>query len=355
MKLRAILTSTTLACMTAAASPASSAAEFEWRMATAVAEGSYFYNEFVLRFVDLAKTLTDGRVQITPYGAGVIVPAFKVYDAVAEGLVETGHSSPGYLVNKDPTNGIVAAFPGGMGAEAMLHWMYAGGGGDLWVQFREQTMGLHPLFVGMHGSEIYAHARKPLRVAEDLKGLKHRTGGPPGQILKDYFGGNAMAAPQAEIYGLLERGAIDSAEFATPAANVSDGYYEIARYVIVPGIHTPSSPWELVISKARWDALPQDIRHKLELAAQLTTLQSLLKVGVDDLAAMQKIRDNKNEIVTLDDALIQAYRTSGRDWAHKKAAEQKGQGSPWMERILESYQGFQERWNANAVYRVKDE
>lgn len=331
------------------------AAEYEWKMATAVSENSYFYNEFVKRFVDRVKLLTDGRVEITPYGAGVIVPAFKVYDAVVDGLAEAGHSSPGYLSNKDPVNALIAAFAGGMSAEAALHWLYYGGGRELWVQFREQEMGLHPLIVGMHGSELFAHSRKPIRTAEDLKGLKHRTSGSNAAILKDYFGGNPVSAPQAEIFGLLERGAIDSAEFATPSANVSDGYHEIAKYIIVPGIHTPNSPWEFVVKKELWDSLPADLQAKLEAAAELATLDSYMKIDIDNLAAMRTFHDNGNEIVRLDPELVKQYRAFGRDWAHKKAEEQKAAGNSWMEKFVDSYIAFQDDWIANATFAVKDE
>lgn len=331
------------------------AAEYKWRMATAVAENSYFYNEFVMRFVNYAKALTDGQVEMTPYGAGVIAPAFKVYDSVLDGLVETGHSSPGYLTNKDPVNALLAAFAGGMSAETALHWLYFGGGKELWVEFREKEMGLHPLIVGMHGSELYAHSRKPIRVAEDLKGLKHRTSGTNAWILKEKFGGNPVSVAHAEIYGLLDRGALDSAEFATPSANRSDGYYEIAKYVIVPGIHTPNSPWEFVMKKELWDSLPADIQAKLEAAAKLATFDSYMKIGVEDLAAMQTFRDYGNEIVQLSPKLIQQYREYGREWATQKAAEQKAKGNLWMEKFLDSYVKFQETWIANASYRVKDE
>ena len=330
-------------------------AEYKWRMATAVAENSYFYNDFVKRFADEAKTLTNGREEITPYGAGVIAPAFKVYDAVSDGLVETGHSSPGYLTNKDPVNALMAAFAGGMSAEAALHWLYFGGGREMWIKFREQEMELHPLIVGMHGSEIYAHSRKPIRVAADLKGLKFRTAGSNAWILKEKFGANPVSAAQAEIYGLLERGAIDAAEFATPGANVSDGYYEVAKYVIVPGIHTPNSVWEAVIKKDRWDALPADIKTELEEAARLTTIDSLLQCGVDDLAAIQKFRDHGNEIVQMDPSLVQKYREYGREWGQTMAAQQKAKGNLWMEKFLKSYTEFQDTWAKNAVYRVKDE
>src|SRR5690606_30356697 len=140
--------------------------------------------------------------------------------------------------------------------------------------------------VGMHGSELFAHSRKPIRTAEDLKGIKHRTSGSNAAILQEYFGGNPISAPQGEIFGLLERGAIDAAEFATPSANVSDGYHEVAKYIIVPGIHTANSPWEFVVKKETWDALPADIQAKLEAAAELATFESYMKTGVDNLAAM---------------------------------------------------------------------
>ena len=331
------------------------AADYKWRMATAVPENSYFYNEFVMRFVNHAKTLTDGKVEITPYGAGVIAPAFKVYDAVTDGLAEVGHSSPGYLTNKDPTNALLAAFAGGMSAEAALHWLYFGEGQKMWVEFRHKEMGLHPLIVGMHGSELFAHSRKPIRTAEDMRGIKHRTSGTGAWILKEKLKGNPVSAAQAEIYGLLERGAIDSAEFATPSANKADGYYEVARYVIVPGIHTPNSPWELVMKKERWDALPADIRAKLEAAAKLATFDSYMSIGVQDLAAMQTFRDKKNEIVRLDPKLVEQYREYGREWGARMAKEQKAKGNPWMEKFLDSYVKFQKAWIANASYQVKDE
>lgn len=340
---------------TALAAISAQAAEYEWRLTTAVAENSYFYNEFVQRFVDNVKRLTGGRVEITPYGAGVIAPAFKVYDSVKDGLCEAGHSSSGYLTNLDPVNALLAAFAGGMSAEAALHWLYFGGGKEMWTEFREKEMGLHPLIVGMHGSEVYAHSTKPIRTIEDLEGIKFRTSGSNAAILKDYFGGNPVSAPQAEIFGMLERGAIDAAEFGPPAANVADGYYEVAKYVIVPGIHTANSPWEFVVTKERWDALPPEIQAQLEEAAKLTTFDSYMKIGIDDLAAMQTFRDNGNEIIQLDPSFIAEYRKRGRDWAQAKAEEQKAKGNIWMERFLASYTAFQDNWIANASYRVKDE
>lgn len=85
-----------LSCVIAAIALSSPvyAADVEWRVPTSVPGGSPFYENFLQRFADNAEMLTAGRVDIRPFGAGVIVPALQVYDAVKEGTVEAGHSTP---------------------------------------------------------------------------------------------------------------------------------------------------------------------------------------------------------------------------------------------------------------------
>src|SRR3546814_6354945 len=47
--------------------------------------------------------------------------------------------------------------------------------------------GLKTMIVGIGSSEIMAHANKPIRSAEDLKGLKYRTSGAWAEVMRDYF------------------------------------------------------------------------------------------------------------------------------------------------------------------------
>lgn len=77
------------------------AAEVEWRVPTSVPGGSPFYENFLERFSRNTEILTSGRANIRPFGAGVIVPALQVYDAVKEGTVEAGHSSA-WVLNRLP-------------------------------------------------------------------------------------------------------------------------------------------------------------------------------------------------------------------------------------------------------------
>ena len=112
------------------------AQEVTWQIPTSVPEGSPFYVNFLERFAENADTLTEGRVKIEPFGAGVLVPALKVYDGVKDGIIQAGHSTPSYLVNQDPTNAIFAGFPGGMGPEPFITWIYEKGGKEKLAELR---------------------------------------------------------------------------------------------------------------------------------------------------------------------------------------------------------------------------
>ena len=235
------------------------AQEVTWRVPTSVPEGSPFYVNFLERFADNVGLLTDGAVEIQPFGAGILVPALQVYDGVKDGIVEAGHSTPSYLVNQDPVNAIFAGFPGGMGPEAYSTWIFEEGGKEKLAEIRAEE-GLKSLVVGIGSSEIMAHANKPIKSAADLKGLKYRTSGPWAEVMRDYFDAVPTVVPPGEIYTLLERKGVDAIEWGPPSGNLPEGFHEAAPYIVVPGVHQPTFLWEVVVKQETWDALDEALR-----------------------------------------------------------------------------------------------
>src|SRR5262249_50706373 len=146
-------------------------------------------------------------------------------------------------------------------------------------------LGLHPLVAGIATTEIFAHAHKPIRTAEDLKGLKFRTLGMWADLLRG-FGAEPVATPTSEVGSALERKVIDAAKMAGPADNVQMGLQKLAKYVMVPGAHLPGGYFTVFIKSAAWDKLPADMRNGLELAARLTSFDSYLEKGKMDIDAM---------------------------------------------------------------------
>lgn len=347
--LSALAAATLLACSASAAV----AADVTWRVPTSVPEGSPFYKNFLERFADNAKTLTAGRVEIHPFGAGVIVPALKVFDAVQEGTVEAGHSTSSYLVNQNPVNAIFAGFPGGMGPDAYKAWLYEGGGKAMLEKLRAEQ-GLKTMIVGIGSSEIMAHANKPIRSAEDLKGLKYRTSGAWAEVMRDYFGAVPTVVPPGEIYTLLQRKGVDAVEWAPPSANMPEGFHQAAKYIVVPGVHQPTFMWEVVVKQETWDKVPAELKPLIEAAATLTTQQSLDYFYDADMKAMEKYRSGRNEIITLSPEFVTQLSDAGYDWMHKTAETQKTQGKAEMSEVLANYEAYHKRWKAESGYLMRD-
>ncbi|WP_189471230.1 TRAP transporter substrate-binding protein DctP [Litchfieldella qijiaojingensis] len=329
------------------------AADVTWRVPTSVPAGSPYYENFLERFSDNVATLTGSRVDIRPFGAGVIVPALQVYDAVKEGTVEAGHSTPSYLVNQNPVNAIFSGFPGGMGPEAYINWIYEGGGQERLREFRESE-GLHSLIVGIGSSEIFAHSNVPIRGAEDLEGLKYRTSGPWAEVMKDYYNAVPTVVPPGDTYTLLQRKGVDAVEWATPSGNLPEGFHEAAKYIVVPGVHQPTFLWEVVVKQETWDQLPDELKPLLEAAAKLTTYEGLSYFYRHDREAMVEYRSGRNEVITLESEFVDDLGNSGRDWITKKAQEEADNGRPMMAEILEDYLAYRDLWISESDYLIKE-
>ncbi len=330
------------------------AAEIEWKMATIAPESSKIYELYAKYFTDKVRLWSNGRLDITPYGAGVLAHPFKLYEAAQEGQVDIAWSYPGFMVNADPTNAIFAGFPGGMAPETFMHWVYLGGGQDMWSQYRRDKMGLMSLYMGQGTTEIFAHSHKPVRTAEDLKGYKQRSTGAWADILEKKFEGSPTVTPFGEIFDLLQKKGMDGVEYGGPGANLPLGYHKVAKYIIFPGAHQPSSATEIFLSAEKWDSLPEDLQQVVRDAARATTYNSWLTFGHDDQGAMAAYRDNGNELILMDPSLVSAITGAGREWISTKIGEESGKGNAEADKIMKSYNDYQATWAKNAFTRALD-
>ncbi len=260
-------------------------ATYKWKLTTFVPERSGAYRDFVQVFIDYVHEITKGEVEIKGFGVGVLANAFEGPKAVEDGVADIAFFYPAFLVNKDPVNALFTGMPGGLSAEAMFHWLYEGGGEKLWVEHRRETMNLHPVIGGIGPTEIFMNSHKPVRTEADLKGLKARTAGAWADLLTE-LGATPTVLQVTEIFTSLERKIIDATEFATPSTNIKLCYHNVAKYIIIPGIHSPSFAYEALWRMDVWDGLSDDLKAKLTMAGRMATLTGFLKTGMADLDAM---------------------------------------------------------------------
>ncbi len=323
------------------------APEHKWKMATSWTGGPIMDVGAKL-VAERISLLTEGRVQVKVFQAGVLGKALNVSDTVKAGAAEAGHSWTGYDWGKDKTAVLFGGYAGSFDTERMLHWLYEAGGVELWREWREEKFGLIAFPAYIRTAEVFLHSHKPITTLADLKGLKLRTTGAWLEISKK-LGAAPVTSSGGDVYPMLERKAIDATEWGTLWENVTPGFHRVAKYLVIPGVHQPTAPFELTINKRAWDKLSDHDKTMVELAAKISTFEGWVKVGNEDAKAYEFYLKEGNEIVELEPAAQQKAKDLGVEWAREQAAS-----NPWFKKVFDNQVAFEQLWrNANSYRNVK--
>ncbi len=344
--MKRILTTTlgTVAAMALAAGSVS--AQQNWSMATSWGGGPVLETA-AKGAAQRIELLTGGQIKIQVFPGGTMGSPLKVTETVRSRVAESGHSWDGYDWGIDKTTVLFGGYAGGLNAEQMIHWLYYGGGKELYREFRIDKFSVVPVPCGILPREMGMHSRKKVQTLEDFKGLKLRTAGAWAEIASG-LGTSTVILPGAEVYPALERGVIDAIEWAQLSINKSIGFHKIAKYLIMPGIHQPSAVIACSFNMDVWKGLSDRDKELIEFAGRDVSLHFYHKTGHDDADAYQFYVNSGNEIVVLDDAVIKKGKELSYASADKVAAEQGG----WFNKVLNHQRAYQKSW-ANA-YKYRD-
>ena len=238
--------------------------------------------------------MSDGRLQITVYGAGEMVPALQVFDTVSAGTAQLGHGAAYYWKGKIPAAPLFTAVPFGMTAQEMNAWLYHGGGIELYRELYA-PFNLIPMAAGNTGVQMAGWFNREINSLADLKGLKMRIPGLAGEVF-NRAGGTAVNIPGGEIFTSLQTGVIDATEWVGPYNDLAFGLYKTAKYYYYPGWHEPGPTLELIVNKQAFEALPVDLQRILEVAARAVNQDSLDQYTALNNAALEELV-NKHGVI----------------------------------------------------------
>jgi len=269
MDRRRFLTTTAVAGIAGAAvsplaAPAIAKDRMEWRVGEDLAKDFPGLGTAAELLAELIGKGTDGRLTVKVFGAGEIVPAFEVIDAVGSGTVEMGHGASYYWKGKMAALQFLTTFPFGLTAQEQNAWFEFGGGQQLADELYKQ-LGCKSFPAGNTGAQMGGWFNKEINSLEDYKGLKMRIPGLGGEVVKA-AGGNVVNLPGAEIPPALQSGAIDAAEWVGPYNDLAFGLYKSAKFHYYPGWHEPGSTLDGYVNLAAWEKLPADIKAIVEAA-----------------------------------------------------------------------------------------
>ena len=310
---------------------------YKWKMVTTWPKNFPGLGTAPERFAKNVELMSQGQLQVKVFGAGELVPALEVFDAVSGGTAEMGHGAGYYWKGKAPEAQFFTTVPFGMTAQEMNGWIHHGGGQALWEEVYSK-FGLVPLAAGNTGVQMGGWFNKEINSVADLKGLKMRIPGLGGEVFKR-IGGLPVLLPGSELFTALQTGAIDASEWVAPYNDLAFGLHKAAKYYYYPGWHEPGPALELIVQKAAFDALPPHLQAIVRVAARDANQDMLDEYTARNASALEVLVKEHGVILKPFPADVLAALKA----ASKEVLAEEAKKSPMATKIYTSLKAFQDQ------------
>jgi TRAP-type mannitol/chloroaromatic compound transport system substrate-binding protein len=220
----------------------------------------------------------------------------------------------------------------------MAAWYYQGDG----LKLAEEAYGAFNLVArpGMsQGPQMAGWFRKKINTIGDYKGLRMRIGTDLGGKVYVKAGGTAVLTPAAEIYGALERGVVDAAEWVGPHDDMKLGLHRTAPYYYYPGWHETGSVNEFGFNKKAYEALPVDLRRMLDHAAAAIQVYGLTDFHAKNAIALERLKTEfrgKVEILQLPAPMVRDLKKLATEIVREESEK-----TPMARKVYVSFTKFQ--------------
>ncbi|TDR51267.1 TRAP-type mannitol/chloroaromatic compound transport system substrate-binding protein [Halomonas ventosae] len=290
-------------------------------------------NDFAARI----ERLSGGRMKVRVHGAGELVPAMEVFDAVGEGTAQMGHSASYYWRGKTLASQFFTAVPFGMNTTETNAWLYHGGGLELWDEVYAKH-NLKPFPVGNTGTQMAGWFKKEINSLEDMQGLKLRLPGLAGEAMNG-IGVTTVNTPGSEIFTSLQTGVLDAADWVGPYNDLAFGLHQVAKYYYTSAWNEPSAILEGTVNLEAWNALPDDLKAVVSEAAMASNLAMISEFAVRNAEALDTlVSEHGVELRTFPEEVLEALYASSQEVLQKQV-----EADEESRKVYDSYTAFQQK------------
>ncbi len=291
------------------------------------------------------KIISGGDIKMKIYEPGKLVSPAEILDAVSTGKVNSGYSTAGYWQGKIPASALFSAVPFGPEAGEYMAWMYFGNGLKLYQEMYDSSgYNVKVLPCAIISPETSGWFNKPIEKPEDLKGLNMRFFG-LGASVMEKMGVGTVQLPGGEIFGALEKGAIDATEFSQPAIDQRLGLHKITKYNYFPGWHQQSTVFELLVNKDTWGKMSKTQQTQVETTCMASMTYSIAEGESMQFEVMEKAQEHGVEIRYWNDEMLGMFEQKWDEVVEEKIKD------PFFAKVWADMSKFRNRydlWEANA-------
>ena len=297
------------------------------------------FHEYANDFAKKVNDMAGGRLKIEVLPSGSVVPAFQLLDAVNKGTLDGGHGVLAYHYGKSNALALWGSGPAfGMDPNMVLAWHYYGGGKALLEEiYKSLNIDVVSFVYGPMPTQPLGWFKKPIAKVEDLKGLKYRTVGLAVDVFTE-LGAAVNPLPGGEIVPALDRGLIDAAEFNNASSDRVLGFADVVKNCMLQSFHQSGEQFEILFNKAKYDALPAELKSVIDYAVQASSADMSWKA----------IERNSHDYIELKKAGVKFYKTPDAilraqlDVWDKVIAKKSGE-NPAFKKVLDSQKTFAQR------------
>ncbi|WP_135505695.1 TRAP transporter substrate-binding protein [Roseovarius aestuariivivens] len=257
------------------------------------------------KVADNINAMADGTLTVEVLGAGELVGAFEVFDAVTAGQADMYHGADYYFVGQHPAYAFFTSVPFGMTAQELVNWYYHGNGHAFHDELG-QIFGLKSFLGGNTGAQAGGWFAKEITGPEDFNGLKFRMPGLGGKALAK-LGASVQTLPGAEVYQALASGAIDGTEWIGPWADEKAGFQEITKFYYTAGFHEPGPALSVAMNRDVFDSLTPSQQKMIEIASAEAHQWNLAQFLSNNGAALARLQSAGVTALEFPDSVWDAF------------------------------------------------
>jgi len=244
---------------------------------------------------------TEGAVKINTFPGGTLLGAKGMMDGVIAGQADIGCICMAYQPGRFVvTNGV--SLPLGIpnsetGSLALF---------DLFEKYKPAAFDKVKVLTMFTTAPTNIMSKQPVRTLEDIKGMDLRASGGAAEILKSW-GANQIGMPMSATPEALQKGVVQGL-FSSLEVMKDLKFAEDCKYVTMT--NTVVYPFAVVMNKAKWNALPDDVKKIMDDLAreQAKWTGTYMDGHVDNAIAWSK-ENHKVEFISLDEKTTKEWNT----------------------------------------------
>lgn len=299
---------------------------YRWRMQRYTgSESKHLFKAFVKE----VHQASDGRLRITTFTGGELVPNDQLLKATGSGVIEMSYGYGGYWAGAVDLALIESGLPSMWTSldEAKSLWFDQGLNELLVEAYAEHKVRyMTPSF----GGDYDLLSKTPVTSLDDMKKIKIRATANVSAVL-DKFDIPTVYLPPEEFYTSMSTNTISGIIYGGAFDYEQLKLHETAKHYTKLSLLTPGFVENILVNQKAWDALPKD-------------LQEILDTSVKRLAENHYKWLNDGTTKTLASSIFEVHTLDAKDVAKLTTASQE----LWEEQAKVS-----ER-NAKAVKMIKD-